>query len=351
MPFQEIHNMKIKKLILQNYKKFLSPTPFSFCDEDGEVNDITLIVGNNGSGKTSLLQAIACVVGSSVKPFSRPNKMDWAGFEYRHLQNGNMPLKIEASLSFSTEEINAIHTAAQKLIEMEDRTAKLPNKQGEIVLKLDYANGKVLSDSNYWLTKGYQSALKLKKQVNIDLFDKIGSIYWYTEQRTSFSLHNPDQKTPTIDSLRELLVKWDYFNTNVESGKIVLRENQTNYYRKLEQLFSMVFPGRSFVGAAPRTDDVNAPADFWLTDGTNQYELSGLSAGERAIFPILADFAFLNINHSIIIIDEIELHLHPPLQQGLLRALPRLGNDNQFIITTHSRSIASLFPEYKTIKL
>jgi predicted ATP-binding protein involved in virulence len=82
-----------------------------------------------------------------------------------------------------------------------------------------------------------------------------------------------------------------------------------------------------------------------LHDGKNQYELAGMSAGERAIFPILMDFARWNINNSIIIIDEIELHLHPPLQQALIRSLPHWGQNNQFIITSHSNSVASMFDE------
>jgi predicted ATP-dependent endonuclease of OLD family len=68
-----------------------------------------------------------------------------------------------------------------------------------------------------------------------------------------------------------------------------------------------------------------------------------MSAGERVIFPILIDFANWNINNSIIIIDELELHLHPPLQQALVDLLPRLGKNNQFIITTHSEDVAAMF--------
>ncbi len=57
------------------------------------------------------------------------------------------------------------------------------------------------------------------------------------------------------------------------------------------------------------------------------------------------DFARWNINNSIIIIDELELHLHPPLQQTLVRALQKLGKNNQFIFTTHSDSIVNMFDE------
>ena len=76
-----------------------------------------------------------------------------------------------------------------------------------------------------------------------------------------------------------------------------------------------------------------------------------MSAGERAIFPILLDFARWNINNSIIIIDEVELHLHPPLQQAFVRSLSKLGKNNQFILTTHSESVTSMFEEEQIIRL
>ena len=45
------------------------------------------------------------------------------------------------------------------------------------------------------------------------------------------------------------------------------------------------------------------------------------------------------------LIDEIELHLHPPMQQALLRALPKMGQNNQFIISTHSDYIEQILPD------
>ena len=76
-----------------------------------------------------------------------------------------------------------------------------------------------------------------------------------------------------------------------------------------------------------------------------------MSGGKRAIFPILMDFVNWNINNSVILIDEIELHLHPPMQQTFLRALPKLGTNNQFIITTHSDHIEQLVPNDSIIRL
>jgi predicted ATP-dependent endonuclease of OLD family len=76
-----------------------------------------------------------------------------------------------------------------------------------------------------------------------------------------------------------------------------------------------------------------------------------MSAGERAIFPMIIDFANWKVNNSIILIDEIELHLHPPLQQALISALPKFGNNNQFIITTHSDYVAYMVDDTNKIYL
>lgn len=103
----------------------------------------------------------------------------------------------------------------------------------------------------------------------------------------------------------------------------------------------------------PRTDidDIMKEPWFYFTDGDRQYELAELSGGERAVFPLIVDFANWNLNNSVILIDEIELHLHPPMQQALVRALRRLGNNNQFIITTHSDAVVDILPEASILRV
>jgi predicted ATP-binding protein involved in virulence len=91
-------------------------------------------------------------------------------------------------------------------------------------------------------------------------------------------------------------------------------------------------------------EEILAEPWFYLFDGSHPYELGELSGGERAIFPMIFDFANWGINNSVILIDELELHLHPPLQQGLLKALRNLGKNNQFVITTHSDAIEAIVP-------
>ena len=111
--------------------------------------------------------------------------------------------------------------------------------------------------------------------------------------------------------------------------------------------YQIIFPGHRFEGPVPRSDaeDILAEPWFYLYDGSHQYELGEMSGGERAIFPLIFDFAYRDIHNSVVLIDELELHLHPPLQQHLLKALRKLGKNNQFILTTHSDAVAEIVPQ------
>jgi predicted ATPase len=135
-------------------------------------------------------------------------------------------------------------------------------------------------------------------------------------------------------------------------GGMSMKDGEIDIYKKLSDSYSAIFTTRKFIGSRPRNGNgAYLPPYFYITDGENEYEIAEMSAGERAIFPLLVDFSNLTINNSIVLIDEIELHLHPPLQQSFLNALSKLGENNQFIITTHSDYIATMIPAENKIYL
>ena len=174
--------------------------------------------------------------------------------------------------------------------------------------------------------------------------------YWYTEHRTATSL------TPEVDNgdrlvfdgkvLRRRLADFMQFHSRVARDEYTLRPGQRDVFPELEKAYTQVFPQRKFEGAVPRSgiDDILEEPRFFLWDGTHQYEISEMSGGERAVFPLLFDFVNWKINNSVVLIDELELHLHPPLQQHLMRALTELGHNNQFIIATHSNWVSDAVP-------
>lgn len=351
--------MKVQSLQLKYFKKFRSSPVFDFTNsETGLARDIIILIGMNGAGKTSLLQAIASTLGTATGRLKEPSDLEWAGFNYELLGSnwGRFEPEVNIKVQFSSGELQAVRDFQQKLREM-GRALQPPAEKHIVTLK--WRNGRVQADSaaELFQFKGREYAKQLHRAEGFQLFERVGTIFWYTEQRTSTSLttEDPDRKLEiTEDLLRDRLSKWRQFHQDVEMGKFPhLRPGQKDLYAEIERAYKAVFPERSFEGPILRenVDDILSEPWFYLWDGKNQYEISEMSGGERAIFPMLVDFASWNIHNSVILIDEIELHLHPPMQQALLRALPKLGTNNQFIITTHSDYVEQLVPEAYIIRL
>ena len=102
---------------------------------------------------------------------------------------------------------------------------------------------------------------------------------------------------------------------------------KVDYTEELSRRFETVFPGRNlsragYVGQSP------TPADyrFYLTDESGrEYELTEMSGGEQAVFPILFRCVKEQIANSVVLIDEVDLNLHPPAAQGFVSVLGRVA--------------------------
>lgn len=345
--------MKIKQIKLQNYKKFIQPKQISFIDTEQNINKNIVLVGNNGSGKTSILQAIVLLIAGATREKFDLENLDWSGYNFRHLQTGKLPLKIEIEILFEEEELDTIQKYANELNEKGIKLGQKPSNHKSVTLYFDMQKNKIFAKEGldaFNQFSGYQYAKSLTAFTpnKNQLFEKVGNIYWYNEQRNSYNITNfVENKTPNLDDIRKFLASAYAYHLAIQKKDRTIKEGEFDFYENLSNIYSKVFQGRSFIGSSPRFDiyeQAEAP-DFFLFDGKNEYELSCMSAGERAIFPILMDFARFNINHSIIIIDELELHLHPSLQQSFVRVLSKLGNNNQFIFSTHSENIMAMFDE------
>ncbi len=350
-----VGTMKVRKLDLKYFKKHRD-LALDFTDpETGLAQDLIVLVGHNGSGKSSVLQAIAATLGTATSRLKQPTDLVWPGLEPALIdQNwGRFPASVSLEVQFSRSETAAVHECWRHLVE---QGKDLGEPAANEVVQLTWQGDRVQAPSaaELWQFKGRSYAVQLKQRPE-DLA-KTGTILWYDEQRTATSLTAQDSETNlnlTIDLLRDRLSKWQGFNQRLESGQYQLKLGQRDLYEALKGYYAQVFPGHHFEGPVPRdgVDSILSEPWFYLYDGQRQYELAEMSAGERAIFPILMDFANWNVCNSVILIDELELHLHPPLQQALLRVLPKLGENNQFIITTHSDYLANLVPESQIQRL
>lgn len=108
----------------------------------------------------------------------------------------------------------------------------------------------------------------------------------------------------------------------------------------LKELFATFFPGKEFLGPQP-TEDGRLLFPVRLENGS-QHDIDELSSGEKEVL-----YGYLRLQnaaprHSIILIDEPELHLNPRLVSGLAAFYYRhLGArlDNQLWLVTHSDTL------------
>jgi energy-coupling factor transporter ATP-binding protein EcfA2 len=359
-----VEPVKIQKLRLENFKRFQGKD-FDFRDpETGLAEDLIVLIGQNGSGKSSVLQAIASMLGAATGRLSSPAELDWPGFDLS-LANAtwSRPTTIEIDVEFTQDELQASRDA-WLMWQYDDNWNgtdldgnPLPAGTNPLVT-LRYNPEKASVETTRYADifnfRGRYHVNKLAKYTpeTAHLLERVGGVFWYTEHRTTNSLTPIESNGQTItfddmDRLRQSMAHWFYFHERVQRKEYQLRPGQPDFLADIERAYRAVFPDRCFKGPEPRTelDEILAEPWFYLSDGHGQYELSEMSGGERAIFPLLFDFAYWNIHNSAVLIDELELHLHPPLQQGLLKALRSLGENNQFIITTHSEAVTSIIPE------
>lgn len=131
----------------------------------------------------------------------------------------------------------------------------------------------------------------------------------------------------------------DELKKNPKNGEKIINENP-DPFEKYKKIFSELLPGKRLLNIDPAQ-----PREFQYKDESGQsLTFNTLSSGEQEVVKILFDVARKDIRHSIIIVDEPELHLHPTLTFKLIETLKNIGEyTNQFIFLTHSADLISTY--------
>ena len=113
------------------------------------------------------------------------------------------------------------------------------------------------------------------------------------------------------------------------------------WFDSFEQLLKDIFQNQSI-----RLEFDYKDYSFYIVDGLKKFKFTQLSDGYSAIIDIVADLILKMqeknspnreyLKQGIVIIDEIETHLHLELQRLILPMLTRIFPNIQFIVTTHS---------------
>ena len=127
----------------------------------------------------------------------------------------------------------------------------------------------------------------------------------------------------------------------------------TRYLRVLRAAVSRFLP--NYENLRPAEENT---ARLLIDQGGTALDIGQLSDGERGVLALVLDLARrlsqanptlddpLSNGHAVVLIDEIDLHLHPKWQRQIVHTLTAIFPRCQFIATTHSpQVVASVEPD------
>lgn len=319
-------------LTLENVRCFGPEQTLNLTDGQGRPARWTVILGNNGMGKTTLLQALTTLEPVPFEygpPDARVRKYSPKGFEQQFEQRERLswsPIRHQADRARL-----AVKVKAGKLMVEENRSQK---HQTEI---------------RYILTRDrVDSAATVVSEPFVNL-----ACYGYgaTRRMGAGSLSAPKETHPS-DSLffedvplrnaEEWLLQADYAASKESPGQGGASQRRD----RIKQLLLDLLPDVSDLRFAP-PDASNPAARVEVQTPYGWVGMRNLSLGYRTLIAWMVDLASRLFERypespnplaepAVVLVDEIDLHLHPKWQRQLIGYLTERFPNTQFIVTAHS---------------
>lgn len=353
--------MRIDQLTVQNFKKFAEQT-FTLHPQ------FTLLVGDNGSGKTTVLDALA--VSASVWLVEYPDSNLQSS--YRNI------LRKEIRLEPSHE---------GDRIQFRERFPVLVEATGQIgdqtnvtwVRQIKQHGGKTTN-------AGAKEALDIIR--NIYQRDQSGEsivcpvLAYYGAGRAWLPSNRPKQGKANGGPARRWAAFYKCFSEEIRFAEL------TDWFRR-EAIAAgnrkgRVRPGfevvrRAIMRCVPDADGVWFDGDreeIVLSIGGHAQPFDNLSAGQRMMLALVADIAIKAVTQNVflvppdelgpeddplprllqqtpgvVLIDELDVHLHPSWQRRVATDLKETFPKIQFIATTHSPQVVGEVPKEQILKI
>jgi recombinational DNA repair ATPase RecF len=351
--------MKLHSLAIENFRA-IKNLNLDFTDELSKPRLMTLIVGPNSSGKTSIFDAIDTVIKTSEdkKRFQLREGLTLTAQQI--VRGRGQKAKIEFEYSFDKDEAEAVIEIYTKMeIEWFLRRLQLgnnlPTKESvRVIWSFPSINSVDVFDIscnrqnpiNAIGARGMAKQAVTKNFFTASVFNKIGGVC-YLDQRRSLRLassFNNENKETSVEHGDVLTWLYHFYKRHLTWNKEKYGES---YWEKVQRLFNKICYPSELIGleSGPDSDTLI------LRKGGFDYDLYQMSSGEHQILRILVGLASSTAKNSIVLIDEIELNLHPTWQKRLIKALRDDTDNNQYIFTTHSPDVIDLFYESEIIRL
>lgn len=317
--------MYISQLKIQNFRSYKK------ANLEFDPN-FTVIAGDNGMGKSSILRAIALMLSWPSKRFANAKANGSIIDKKNDITKGCSTCDIEIRIDFN-------------------------NNKEAVSWNLNSAGKTDLTDINSW-------AKEIATELETDVNSSIPLFVQYPVNRAIIDIplriktkHNFSQLSAydgNLESQSRFRVFFEWFR-NQEDLENEKRLNGDIDYKDpaLEAVRNALLnflPG--YKNLVVRR---NSPLRMEITKGTETLRIDWLSDGEKCLIAMIGDLARRlaianpSMNNplqgkGIILIDEIDLHMHPAWQRDIVRKLKTTFPSCQFIVTTHSPQVLGDVP-------
>lgn len=283
--------MKIKQIELRNFKRFTH----LIVENIPETAKLVVLVGPNGSGKTSFMEAL--------------------NHYYRYIGYRNIGdyHYLRKTGNFNKASDSNWYTEASKLVKIDFYDKNFDNQEkikGHFYFRSAYRNEPDFKINSMHKQKNPTESARLDSLIQND--QTVSANYQRLIAYTISGIFNSKNDTKSVASLREEL-----------TGKV-------------GAAIERIFEDLKFSSLGEPLNNGN----FYFTKGaTENFSYRNLSAGEKSAFDLILDMVVQSNYYpdAVYCIDEPETHMHTKLQGKVLRELFSLiPGQSQLLLATHS---------------
>ncbi len=332
--------MYLQKIMLQNFRCFENlSVPFH--------ENLTVVVGTNGAGKTTILEAAAIAAGTLLSSFDGVSS---AGI--KKTDASNKYFKMGSVIDVQPQ--YPVCVSSEGVVE---------NQSLSWSRSLNSANGKTtLIDAKEMteISKSYETKMMhgdTSFPMPIVAYYGTGRLWDYHRAKRTDAFKNNNRANAYIDCLDgtanvKLMINWFKKMAMTEERSANASAEFTAVRHAMEQCF-VLMTGYDSVEIQFNYDTGEIDVSYWNEEGNSvKIPLNQLSDGYKGTISLIADIAYrmavlnpflsdrvLTETTGVILIDEIDLHLHPAWQQRIIGDLTRIFPKVQFIVSTHAPAV------------
>ena len=321
--------MKVKRLKLNSFRG-ISDLTLEF-----DTDEPTVFIGINGVGKSSILECLAILLSWLTKRIQTPNS------------NGR---------SFNEDDIK------KGCKETHNEITILINDWSEVVWSLTKVSKGRSKDTSSNLGDLKRVVDRIHSQLDANSYAALPLAVYYPTNRAVLDIplkirtkHSFEQITAYDEVLTggqidfRRFFEWFRDREDLENE---LRLNNTKEYRDRE-LEAVRYAIANLLDGCSNLRVRRSPLRMTVNKEGDELIVNQLSDGEKCLLALAGDLArrlaIANPNpdcnplegSGVVLIDEIELHLHPKWQRAIIPNLKKTFPNCQFIITTHSPQVIS----------